>query len=271
MKPASTVFNLILIAGVALSPLAAEAKLGGTKTHSTSYSQLQSQNNGRLGQGQSVGMQRDSVMSSVRSGNNTASAGGSNYGAPQSTTPSSAPTPPNSGYKPGWGTVAGAAALAGAAGYALGNHDPAPVIAQNAMSGAQITSGAGQTTWPVTQAANTGHSTLWLLLLLGACGAGIYYLSQRQSSVFSNSRNRNISPANAVEYPQSSHAPFKNLTSISEIAETLYRELQEINNAADAARLKLACTPALAAELEPSMGGNTQVISLRAEVIDQSD
>lgn len=275
-------FRIFLANAVAISALlavpAAEAKLGGSKFSAPSHSasQIQSSGGQRLGGGQSMGMQRDSVMSNVR--NPAASTTNPSTYVPA---PSSSVSPqtaaPQQGYRPGWGTVAGAAALAGAAGYAMGNHEGAPgTLMQNAPAGGynggdQMMQNGAVNGFGAMQPHSSGGSWFWVLLLLGACGAGFYYLSRRQATVFSGTKGGFGNASISSGLPPISSGGFKSNDSIYSIAEQLFRDLQAVNNSGDAAQLRSLCTPALAAELESSLGGNTQIMSVRATVVDDSD
>ncbi len=179
-------------------------------------------------------MQRDDVAQRVRSGS---------YSAPGYTAPGTmagAATP----YRPGWGAVAGAATAGGLLGYMFGSHG-------GYGYGGGMMGGGG------------GMGSLLLLLLI--VGGGIYWLTRRSTPT--------VTPRQvwAESAQQTSWANTSSGSAWTEDADGIFRELQSINARKDETALFQYCTAALARDLIPNMGGSTQVIALRSEVVDQQD
>ncbi len=226
-----------LVTSLLLS-LPAQARLGSSHSYhsswgggsSSSYGAYSSRSaSSRLGGGAAVGMQRDDVAQKLRYGSSSPA-----YGAPTAT-----PAPVR---RPGWGTVAGAAAAGGLLGYMLGGHAGG--------YGAYGMMGGG-----------SGMGSLFILLLV--LGGIAWWLMRRRTPDFS--------AREVWAQQQASAASPVSAGSWSEDPHGLFRELQDINTRRDEAALRAACTPALAQDLLPNMGGAAvQILDLQAEVVDSS-
>ncbi|NNM51211.1 MAG: hypothetical protein HKM02_03155 [Pseudomonadales bacterium] len=185
-------------------------------------------------------MQRDDVAQRVRSGAYSAPG----YAAPGAMTGAAR-------YRPGWGAVAGAATAGGLLGYMFGSHG-------GYGYGGGMMGGGG------------GMGSLLLLLLI--VGGGIYFLTRRRTptvsprQVWADSSRQSSWPNQSV----GGGSAFAG-GGWTEDAEGIFRELQSINSRKDEAALRQYCTAALARDLMPNMGGITQVVAIRSEVVDQQD
>ncbi len=150
-----------------------------------------------------------------------------------------------------WGHMAAAAAVGGLAGYLFGNHGG------YGYGGGGYGYGGGM------------GSVLIFLLIVGF----IIYLFRR-------SRNDQFQQDTYIEPQQPSWTPppvagnggyMNNVSYWNEDADRLFRELQDINSRRDVNALRQYCTTALANELAPNLGGATQVIAIRSQVVDEQD
>lgn len=222
----------LVISSPAQARLGSSHRMSGGYSSGMSYGSSYGMSSGssRLGGGGAVGMQRNDVAQRLRYGSSATPM------TPMNSTPSS--------YRPGWGTVAGAAAAGGVLGYLLGGHGG--YGAYGMMGG-----GGGM------------GSILLLLLVLFALA---WWLMRRQTPT--------LSPRATWEQQQS-YAPMTSghtFAGWSEDPQKIFRELQDINTRCDEVSLRAACTPALAQDLLPNMGGAAvQILELQAEVVDQSE
>lgn len=150
----------------------------------------------RVGGGQSLGMQRRDVVERAKqrdqSYGQTSAQGQTNYAGVSEAVRSGQDLPASrhqdsGGYKPGWGTVAGAAAVGGVAGYMLGKEPDRPQVVQ-----AQSPAPVSAVTYPDQDGAQTvgaapgygsykssGNDTSWIGLILGTLVllvAGVFFV-----------------------------------------------------------------------------------------------
>lgn len=166
---------------------------------------------GRIGGGRSSGMSRSSSSYSAPSKSS------SGYATPaRPVSPAPRPTNPTPAYSqqqaqpvqksgPGWGTVAAGAAAGAVAGYALNSainspstpaaapSAPAGVAApanaptnmvQNPLEGSHPVMPATAAPAAVAPANGNGSSFLWILLLLGLLGGGLFFLRRKNGGGF---------------------------------------------------------------------------------------
>ncbi len=232
---AYTVVMALLASLIISSP--AQARLGSSHRMSGGYSSgmgYSSSYSGssRLGGGGAVGMQRNDVAQRLRYGSSATPM------APVNSAPSS--------YRPGWGSVAGAAAAGGVLGYLLGGH--------GGYGGYGMMGGGG----------GMGSIVLLLVILFALA----WWLMRRQTPT--------VSARATWAQQQQGYTGMAGSGALgggwSEDPQKIFRELQDINTRGDEVSLRAACTPALAQDLLPNMGGAAvQILELQAEVVDQSE
>ncbi len=247
---------------------AAEARIGYSShsypTHSysgSSYSGSSYASGSRLGGGSAYGMQRPDVANRIRYGNATAPSYSQQpyYGGMANTQQN----------RFGWGHMAAAAAAGGLAGYLFGHQGGYGYGGYGGFGGY----GGG------------GFGFGSLILFAGLIWFIIYlvrrarnsdmiprepYVDQGQTGTWGNPQwtpGQNT----AGGFGSNSGVSFMGGAVWNEDAERIFRDLQQFNNQRDENSLRQYCTTALANELAPNMGGNTQIIALRSEVVDQQD
>lgn len=290
-QPARKLMAVLLATAMAGLPLASEARLGGGNSNrsmavsKSASAPMLSGASSRLGSGGSAGMTRPDVMERARSNApayGSPSAGSYAGGAPMPSAPAPAP---RSG--PGWGTVAGAAAVGAAAGYMLGDHNSPQTTAQ--VGNPQIASdnGGGQAAprelqrsaadagAPVPQQHNAGGlgTVLGLLLLTGAGFWAFRRYQKAQQGGAAQSGAQTASFKTSDTPPFGSTAP---TTDIERIALKTFNDLQDANNRGDLSFLKSRMDDLLFQQTEADIRqrggpGRTQVVSMRAEPVDVTD
>ena len=290
-QPSRKLVVMLLATTLAGLPLASEARLGGSSgSRSTAVARpapAVSGSSSRIGSGGSAGMTRPDVMARARS--NAPAAGSVNPGAyPGGAAMPAAPAPaPRSG--PGWGTVAGAAAVGAAAGYMLGDHNspqaPAqagattPAAGSTSAASQDVQRSAAQAGAPLEQQKDAGGfgfgGVLGLLLLTGAGFWAFRRYTAAQQSGFA----RAAAPAasfKADTTPGFGSGGTATDPGIEQIALKTFNELQDANNRSDLpflrSRLDALMYQQIAADIQQRGGpGHTQVVSMRAELVDITD
>ncbi len=243
----------------------AEARIGYS-SHSSypshSYSGSSYGSGSRLGGGSAYGMQRPDVANRLRYGNSTA--------------PSYAQQPYYGGMantqqnRFGWGHMAAAATAGGLAGYLFGHH-----------GGYGYGGGYGG-----YGGYGGGFGFGSLILFAGLIWFVIYlvrrarnsdmvprapYVDQGQTGTWGNPQWSPGQNSGGGAFGSAPGSSYMGGAVWNEDSERIFRDLQQINNQRDEAGLRQFCTAALANELAPNMGGSTQIIALRSEVVDQQD
>jgi hypothetical protein len=230
----------------------------------------QYQSPGRLGSGQSVGMQRPQVMQSTRTPPPAAPAG------PIAPMQQAAPAPvaPAPGT-PGWVKPALAGAAVGAlAGYAMSNHS-AGNGAVNGNAGLN-SNAAGGALAPAPGSSGLGGLTgLLLVLLLG--GAAFFVWRKYRSGGLAHSTQGGYGGQSYTG--QGSATAFSPAPSLSNLLAPAglapleaFRSLQDFNSTRNKEALRRVTTPAMFAELEGSMGSAPlRIITLNALVQDVTE
>jgi len=282
---------MLLATAIAGLPLASEAKLGGGGGRSVSSGKamsapMASSSSSRLGSGGSAGMTRPDVMAKARSGGPAPA--GAYPGAAQAPAYPAAPTPPAAAPRsgPGWGTVAGAAAVGAAAGYMLGDHNSQPAQAPAAQGNAagqgaspdmqRSAESAGAPMSPQNSSGGFGFGSLLGLLMLG--GAGVWAFRRYQAAQQPGAASRaTAGPAFKMgEGPAfGASAPAAD-TGVEQIALKTFNELQDANNRGDLTFLRSRLDDLLFQQIEADIAarggpGQTTVVSMRAQAVDVTD
>lgn len=300
MKTASRKLTVALACFALLmgqAPLAS-ARLGSRASGAVARpapSSSQYQSPGRLGAGQSSGMQRPQVMQSVRTppppSSGPAPAGQAQSAAlpaPSPIAPSAPAVAPGPGT-PGWVKPALAGAAVGAlAGYAISNHNAAPGGGNGSGSaGANAnygdpSAGGGALAGAASQGASGmgGFGGMALLLLLA--GAAYFFWRKRKASPLAQfaqfaQGGRGAPSDGAGRYDAApgfaSLAPAPSSASLEAPAGLVplqaFRSLQDFNSFGNKDALRQVTTPDMFAELEPGVGSAPlHILSLSADVQD---
>jgi predicted lipid-binding transport protein (Tim44 family) len=235
-------------------------------------------------------MSRPDVMAKARSTPPPASAPSYAGSAAPAAAAGAVQAPQRSG--PGWGTVAGAAAVGAAAGYMLGDHPsgqaqapgyaPAPQVNADG-SGAGVSRdyqrSAAEVGAPLQQNSGSGGfgfgSVLMLLLLTGAgFWAFRRYQAAQQGGTAGGSFKRNDPPAFGAA--PSAPALGSNDAAIEQVALKSFTEMQDANNRGDMAFLRARLDDVLfqqiAADIAARGGpGRTSVVTMKAQVLDVTE
>lgn len=293
MKKSSRKVTVVLACFALLmsqSPLAS-ARLGSQSSGAVARpapSGAQYQSSGRLGAGQSAGMQRPQVMQSVRTPPPSAPApvAAQAPGAAFSAAPAPAGAPaaaPGPGT-PGWVKPALAGAAVGAlAGYALSNHNAAPAggngsVGANANYGPPA-AGSGALAGAASQGSSgMGGFGVMLLLLLLAGAAYFFWRKNKASGPAQLTPGGYGKPSQNLQAYEaapgfSSLAPAPSLVSLNAPADLVplqaFRSLQDFNSFGNKEALRQVTTREMFAVLEPSVGSAPlHILSLSADVQD---
>lgn len=288
--------SLVAVAAiaVAMGSLTAEARVGTPTSRSSSVSSSPAKISApapatpaRVGGGQSIGMQRPSVMESVRKSPTVASAPSASSNSYSNSGYQATPRAPIAEKKDrSWVAPAAIGAAVGAAAtYALTDHDSHPAPAQVQQQYVpQPTSGQGNVSGyqggvsapmaapapqvvmvPPQQApassSSSGFVTFMLLMVLG----GIGYFAYRRIS-----KDADVRPATG-----SAVAAVRNSDSeLAETAKQMFINLQKLNNEGNLDALKRQTTfdvySALKSDIENrAQPSTTSVVQLNATVVDK--
>ena len=237
----------------------------------------QYQGSGRLGSGQSVGMQRPQVMQSTRTPPPAAPVGP--IAPVQQAAPAPvAPVAPAPGT-PGWVKPALAGAAVGAlAGYALSNHGAGNgAVNGNGNGNAGFNSNAaGGALAPAPGSSGLGGLTGLLVLLLLA-GAAFFVWRKYRSGGLARSTQGGSGGQGYGNAPALAPAPSligsTNLPAPAGLAPLeAFRSLQDFNSTGNKEALRRVTTPAMFAELEGAMGSAPlRILALNASVQDVTE
>ena len=283
-----------LLAGQA--PLA-YAKIGGGSSSSSSRSfsssrSVSSSSSSRLGGGGSVGMQRPSVMNSVRQSPAPAPTPAPRQAPAPTPAPVQQAQPAQPSKSSSWKPALLGAAAGAAATYALThNSNPqqaaypqqqaypqqapqyaqpnypqqgyaAPATFEQGSQGAPVAPNWGG---PVPAPAPSSGGGFMSFLFLALLAAGGYFLWKRYT---------NSQPSKATTYGTApATVPMKPAFKAEGLDEVkFFIELQRLNSEGDAAGLKQVTTPQFFAEIEKGIGATyTTVVSVQFEVVDVAD
>lgn len=285
----------VSLLAMTIGSLPAEARVGSPSAASRSVSVSSARPSaapaapGRIGGGQSIGMQRSTVMSSVRSAPAPVQAPAplASVARPSAQSIPMAPSAAASVKKDrSWVAPALAGAAVGAAAtYALsdhGNHQapqqyaPAPAQPQYAPQVGQGYTGgvqggyAAPMTAPAVAAPQSssgfGFGSLLVLLVLGGVGFMAYRMVTGNQSSKTSSGIKSATPVASAVSGSSDFAV---------TAKQFFIDLQNLNNAGDMDALKQKTTPdiyeALAHDIHTrTAASTTSVVQLNAEVVDET-